>query len=27
VFVMRADGTAQRRLSPDLTLAAVPAWR
>jgi len=27
VFVMRADGTDQRRLSPDLTLAAVPAWR
>ncbi len=27
VFVMNADGTDQHRLSPDLMLAAVPAWR
>ena len=27
VFVMNADGTGQRRLSPEPILAAVPAWR
>ena len=27
VFVMSADGTGQRRLSPEPMLAAVPAWR
>jgi Tol biopolymer transport system component len=27
VFVMRADGTGQRRVSQETMLAAVPAWR
>jgi Tol biopolymer transport system component len=27
IFVMRADGTGQHRVSPDVMLAAVPAWR
>ena len=27
IFVMHADGTDQRRVSPDPMLAAVPAWR
>jgi len=27
IFVMHADGTDQRRLTPDLMLVGVPAWR